>query len=266
MEKYEIAVEKFINHMKYLENKHILGIILYGSYLTGYNHKDSDIDIHIITDLDSNEIYRGVYNSNNFKIEYFEKPISDIYQSIENDFETNENAYETIIGHGSIIFDRNGNIKKLREYVLNKYSNPLPPLSGDDAKEMAVIIDNRIIKLKNMLESNRPDFNSYYYLTVEKIRKFYSRVCGCPNIPVDKAHRIYTDKRYRELFCKEQIPDKRFINMYFKAIDNNNLTNEEKYKIIKQLYNYSIRNLDINPNNYRILIKSRNNLFNKNHE
>lgn len=43
-------------------------------------------------------------------------------------------------------------------------------------------------------------------------------------------------------------------------------TNEEKMEIITELYNYATRKLEINPNNYRIIIKSRNNPMNRNHE
>lgn len=179
MEKYQRAVYNFIDKMGYLENEHVLGIIVYGSYVTGYNHKYSDIDMHIIRDNSDDKIYRGVLDVDNFKIEYFEKPISDVYLSVENDFETNENVYLAIIGRGHVLFDRTGEIEKLRKYIIEKYSNPLPPLSGDDAKEMAVIIDNKIVKLQSMLENNRPEFVYYYYLVIEKIRKFYSRLCGC---------------------------------------------------------------------------------------
>ena len=265
MEKYQMAVSDFITKMNYLENNHVLGIIVYGSYVTGYNNKNSDIDMHIIKDNIDERLYRGVSNVDGFKIEYFEKPISDIYLSIENDFETNENAYLTIIGHGKILFDRTGDISKLQGYILEKYSQPLPALSGDDAKEIAVIIDNRMIKLRSMLENDKPEFIYNYYLIVEKIRKFYSRLCGCANIPVDKAFRIYTDKRYRESFCKSVIPDEEFLGMYFNAVTTTG-TNEEKMNIVTKLYNYVTRNLEINPNNYRILIKSRNNPMNRNHE
>ena len=134
MEKYQMAVSDFITKMNYLENNHVLGIIVYGSYVTGYNNKNSDIDMHIIKDDSDERLYRGVSNVDDFKIEYFEKPISDIYLSIKNDFETNENAYLTIIGHGKILFDRTGDIGKLQRYILEKYSQPLPALSGDDAK------------------------------------------------------------------------------------------------------------------------------------
>ena len=176
MEKYQIAVSNFIDEMNYLKNEQVLGIIVYGSYTTGYNHKDSDIDMHIIMDDNNDKLYRGVINIDGFKIEYFEKPISDIYLSIENDFETNENTYLAIIGYGNILFDKNGEIKKLRDYILEKYNKPLPPLSGDDAKEMSFIIDNRITKLKSMQENNRPEFIYNYYLVIEKNKKILFKI------------------------------------------------------------------------------------------
>ena len=265
MEKYQVATSNFIKFMNYLDNNHVLGIIVYGSYVTGYNNKNSDIDMHIIKDDSDERIFRGVSTVDGFKIEYFEKPISDVYLSIDNDFETNENAYLTIIGHGKILFDRFGDIDKLQSYILKKYSQPLPALSGDDAKEMAVIIDNRMIRLRSMLDNKKPEFNYNYYLVVEKIRKFYSRLCGCANIPVDKTFRIYTEKKYRESFCKSVIPDEKFLSIYFKAVTTTG-TNEEKMNLVTELYNYAIRNLEIDPNNYRILIKSRNNPMNRNHE
>lgn len=53
-------IEKFIADRKYLENKHVLGMFFYGSYLTGLNHKDSDIDLHIIfDDTDPKHLIRG---------------------------------------------------------------------------------------------------------------------------------------------------------------------------------------------------------------
>lgn len=260
-----MAVEKFINEMNYLSNSHVIGIVIYGSYITGYNNKKSDIDLHIIKNYNDSNIYRGVSTVDGFKIEYFEKPISDIYLSIEKDFLTNENAYLSIIGHGKIIFDSYDRIHDLQKYILKKYSQSLPPLSGDDAKEMAVIIDNRMEKLRLMAESNMPEFNFNYYLVIEKIRKFYSRICGCANIPFNKSFKLYTDKSYRESYCKSDIPDEKFINMYFKAATINGTT-EEKMKIIDELYNYATRNVNVDPNNYKILIKSRNNPINMNHE
>lgn len=265
MQEYLMAVSNFIDEMNYLGNNHVLGIIVYGSYVTGYSNEDSDVDVHIIMDDSDKNIYRGVSNSNGFKIEYFEKPISDIYLSIENDFVTNNNAYLAIIGLGKIIYDRNGEIEKLKHYILKKYSQPMPALSGDDAIEMAVIIDNKIKKLRAMFENNNPEFVYNYYLVIEKIRKFYSRLCGCGDIPVEKAFKIYTDEKYRESFGMSTVPDEEFLALFFDSV-NNTRNNEEKMDMVNKLYSYVTRNLEIDPNNYRILIKSRNNPLNRNHE
>ena len=46
----EDKILTFIDNMGYLNNRHVLGILFYGSYLTGLNTDNSDIDLHIIFD------------------------------------------------------------------------------------------------------------------------------------------------------------------------------------------------------------------------
>ena len=265
MEKYEEAILGFIDKHKYLRNKNVLGIVLYGSYLYGNNDELSDIDIHVIMADDVNKIVRGVDTIYGFKIEYFEKPISDLYKSCDNDFNTFGNALLPIIGKGRIIVDKKGEIKKLQDYVLEKYSEKLPGMDNMDAKEMAVILENRISKLSKLAKEKRIDFNHQYHLLIEKIRKFYSRQLGCADIPPIKAYKIYTDSKYRDDFCKSDIPDKEFLSVYFKAI-NYNGTHDKKMELIYELYTIATKNINIDPNNYRIYVKSRNDIFNNAHD
>lgn len=89
MEKIDVneVIKIFIQKMKYLENEHALGCFFYGSFLTGYNNSNSDIDLHIIFDnSDSKHLIRGNMHINGMRIEYFEKPINDLYLSINNDY------------------------------------------------------------------------------------------------------------------------------------------------------------------------------------
>ena len=44
----EDKILSFVQQMGYFDNEHVLGILFYGSYLTGVNTKNSDIDLHII--------------------------------------------------------------------------------------------------------------------------------------------------------------------------------------------------------------------------
>ena len=67
------AVYKFIKESGYLENPHVLGFTLYGSYTTGYWHSGSDVDMHIIMDntVSPKDIYRGSKEVDGFNIEFF---------------------------------------------------------------------------------------------------------------------------------------------------------------------------------------------------
>ena len=45
MEKARTTIQHFIEKMNYLENEHVLGVFFCGSYLSEFQHKNSDIDI-----------------------------------------------------------------------------------------------------------------------------------------------------------------------------------------------------------------------------
>ena len=256
-------IYKFIENMGYMENKNVLGCFFYGSFLTGYNNKNSDIDLHIVFDNeDSKHLIRGNKYVDDIKIEYFEKPIEDIYLSIDNDFNNQNNALLSIIGTSKIIFDKTGDLRKLQQYALDKFSNPLPPLDDEDAREYVSIINNRMEKLEKTCIGNNPYFYHLYHLTIEKIRKFYHRLNGMPEVQTSKVFRVYTDENYRKSFYKDNIPEQEFIDMYLDAICDNSLNKERKLKKVKDLFDYSKRNVSLG-NEYRILIKSRNGNYRK---
>ncbi len=263
MEEYKKAAIQFMKKMGYLDNPRVLGVILSGSYTTGYQHKGSDVDVHVVLKSGLIEritkkfkIYRGVQVVDGFKFEYFEKPIGEIYRSARMDFNTHNNALLPIVGCGQVIHSKSKELERLREYIKKVYSRPLPKLEGDDAKEAVAIIENRISKLKLMSARNIPEFDSEYYLIVEKIRKAVSRMCGCADIPSNKAIRLYTNKEYRDSFCKSLIPEQEFIDLYIKAITER-LTIEEKVAMVEGLYALMTKNMEFDPNDYRISIRSR---------
>lgn len=252
-------IKKFIVEMNYLGNEHVLGAFFYGSYLTGYNGKDSDIDLHIIFDnSDPKHLIRGNKYIDNMRIEYFEKPLNDLYLSIDNDYEKQNNALLSIIGTSKILFDRDGSLKKLQEYALKKFSKPLPPLELEDAREYVSILNNRMEKLKKAQEYDNPEFFHLYHLTIEKIRKFYHRLNGLPEVQTSKVFRVYTDENYRKSFYKEDIPEDEFVSMYLDAITDTGVDKKAKLEKLNQLFDYSKRKVPLNEKEYRILIKSHN--------
>lgn len=143
------TISRFINNMKYLENEHVLGAFFYGSYLTGYNESHSDIDMLIIFDNANPEhLIRGNTYIDGIRIEYFEKPINDVYLTIENDYNSQSNASLSIIGTSKILFDKDGSLNELQLYALEKFSNGLPPIDSETAREYVSILNNRMEKVR----------------------------------------------------------------------------------------------------------------------
>lgn len=258
MENYVSAIYEFINEMGYINNEHVLGVFFYGSYLTGLNHKKSDIDMHVVfDDYDENHLIRGVKYHRGMKIEYFEKPINDLYLSIDKDFENRNIAWLPIIGTSKIIFDKTGDLKKLQDYAKTKFEKPLPKLDDNTAKEYVSIINNRMEKLEKSLNENTPDFEHLYHLTIEKIRKFYHDINGLGRVNTSKVFRVYTDEKYRKSYSGYNNPEQEFIDLYIDAMTDISSSAEIRFEKVKNLYEYAKRNIYLDDE-YRILIKSRN--------
>ena len=254
MSKLNEIIYKFINEMNYSEDE-IIGIVVCGSFITGYATEKSDIDINVIKDDTSSELIRGVKTIDGYKFEYFEKPISDYYKELKVAPKNQKGALLPIIGYGEIIIDRDNIIQELKNQVLSVYNMPIPVLEGDALKEHLAIIDNRVIRLQESYNNNSMDFESIYYLLLERIRKFYSRKIGCYSIPPEKTVKVYSDLEYAKKYCGGSVPDQEFIDMYFKALKA--LTRTDKLAIINEIYDYSKKSIEFDPNNYRIHIKSR---------
>lgn len=254
----ENKILNFVYEMGYLNNEHVLGILLYGSYLTGFHGENSDIDLHIVFDNENpNHLIKGNKIIDGIKIEYFEKPINDLYLEIENGYFHQNNASFSIIGKGTIVFERENQLSLLQQYAINRFSSPMPCLSEEDTKEQVSILNNKLEKLRQLAETDSSYFEHLYHLTIEKIRRFYHNVMGIPRIETSKGFRLYTDEKYREAFCIHQIPEHFFIEMYFFAISNMNEDKIQKYHLLCKIYGFTKRNIVLDKD-YRILIKSRN--------
>ena len=189
-------------------------------------------------------------------MEYFEKPLKNLYGRAISDFNNQSNVLLSMIGHGKVLFDRNEEIKKLQDYILNLYSIPLKGLSDNEIYEQIAIINNQMIDLAKLGKINEEYFTHLYHQTVEKIRKFYYRKNGFPEIPTSKVLDFYRDDTYSNIIFKITPPIE-FIQIYYKCLDES-LSNEERLKIINNLYNYVKGEYSLNPKCNRVLIKSRN--------
>ena len=252
------AVKKFMEEMNYKDDEHFLGIIVYGSSLTGFNTKDSDIDLHVIFDnTDSNRLYRGKRFIENdgkvVEIEYFEKPIYEEYLMAENEFLHQDNAALSILGKGAIIYQKDETLAELQKYVLHKFKDDLPPLSIDEAREQISILDNKIQKLDNLLHEDSPYFYHFYHIVLEKMREVHHQIIGISQIATDKVPKIYTDTGYRESVCKTN-PSPDFVEEYLRLVTLGN-DKEQMLEDIKAFYVKVKHGIELGQE-YRIPIES----------
>lgn len=113
-------------------------------------------------------------------------------------------------------------------------------------------------KLQKAYEDDSPYFFHLYHLTLEKIRKFHHRLNGLPKVQTSKVFRVYTDENYRKSFYKENIPEPEFVSLYLDAITDTSVDKAKKLSKVIQLFEYSKRKVELNEEEYRIIIRSRN--------
>lgn len=258
MEKYLKIINKFIEKMNYRNNSHYLGVYFYGSSLTGFNNDDSDIDLHVIfDDSDNTHIYRGVCYIDGFKIEYFEKCISDLYLSVKNDIKEMNGSWYSMLGTSKIIEDKNDKLLELKKYTLAVYSKGLPKMDNQDIMEKISIIDNRMKRLKKLSLDNTTNFYSLYYITIEKIRRFYHSINGLPKINTSKIYRVYKCDEYRKSYFPGEFVSDEFKKLYFDLIETEERDKKVLFGKLEKFYDYvkDGRKLD---SEFRLKIKSRN--------
>lgn len=240
--------------MGYQNNPDLLGIIFYGSFINGNFHDKSDIDLHIIMTNESNVNFRGTQIVNGFKIEYFEKTIGELYETVDTQYETQNDAPVTMFLDGLVVLNKSNEIDVFRQYIANKFKNGLPKMDHDDIIDNLVLIESRLVAMKDFYEAKNFDaFYLLFYNTLERIRKVYTRMMQKSYIPDHKIYILYTSKEYLTNYHKT-IPEEEFVRMYLETLDIG-LSIEERLDKILELYEYSFRNIRHNSNDYRIRVK-----------
>mgnify|MGYP003311885331 CR=1 FL=1 len=66
-------------------------------------------------------------------------------------------------------------------------------------------------------------FYSLFYITVEKIRRFYHSIHGFPKINTSKIYKVYKDDEYRKSYFPFDFVSDEFKNLYLSIIENKDL-------------------------------------------
>lgn len=250
--KIKNVIYNFLESMGYLKNSDIEGIIFYGSYQTNTNTENSDIDLIIVYNDNSNkEDVKGYRNFSGYKFEYFERKLKNLYNRVNRDYDNFEDTLLSVIGYGEILVDKNKEIEKLKSFVLDKYRYGLPKLNENDKLYYGKALQKSIENLDFMNKNNNPYFKIYYALTLDKIRDYYNKLYGFSNMSTSKVYKLYTDEKMKVVQHKI-MPEDKFIKLYIDCIK------DIKYENIVTLYEYSIKNFSNKIDFYNIRLKLGN--------
>ena len=111
----KLIVEKFLKESIYpniLDKDNLLGVLVYGSSLTGFSSKNSDIDLLVILN-EAEDTIRGVQIFEEKKIEYFIKPIEKFLSESVSFTKRNCPSHVALEQNAYILYDKGDFIKNI---------------------------------------------------------------------------------------------------------------------------------------------------------
>ena len=249
MEKWELVIEKFLE--QYKNEDYFLGAILTGSYATGNNDVNSDIDIFIVTKDSTTWRERGNKLIDGYLIEYFINPVRQVLKEFEEGFIDNGIATTLIFAGSKILYDKDGTIEKLVNRAKNDLNKDLEPIPLFKWKMNCYTVWHSFYELNSKYIKNE-DIDFTYNIFLNDIINSYFLNREIPLLPIHKIERILTDEEYRKKYNVRKLPDDLFIEKLLRCFNEKDYN--KKFNYAKDLYDYYMKqnsNFDINNFSFR---------------
>ena len=234
IEKWKLALKEFLK--KYEEDDDVIGALLCGSYASGNQTEDSDIDVYLVLKNECNYRERGNVDSNSYLMEYFMNPVWKIKEDMKEEFNENKLGTINMFAYGKIIYDLDGSVKELQDLALEYIDRPFKNIISSKLDSNNYHLWDLLDELKVSLKEERLDFNKIYYMLLNDVYDVYAEYLGVQKLPKTKIYKILTDEEYRKKYHVFKLPEDEFINLYLKCY---NLDKPDRmYKNIEELINY----------------------------
>lgn len=242
------ALNKFLE--QYKNEEWFLGAILTGSYATGNNNDNSDIDLYIVTTDETQWRERGNKLVDGYLIEYFMNPVHKILSYFEE--ETKMYAMSTIgmFVNGKILIDKNGIVEKISSIAKEKINSSLEPVDEFKVKMNCYHVWDGFDELDSKYKNNE-DIDYVYYMFLQKIIDSYFYNKQIPLMSHSKIEKILTNEEYRNKYNIKKLPDPTFCNLLINCFKEKDY--DRKYECAKEIYNYFLsQHLDFDINNFEL--------------
>lgn len=235
MQKWEKALDKFMQ--RYINKPWFEGAVLCGSYASGNQNKFSDIDVAIIASNDIGWQEKSNCYIDGFLMEYTINPIYKNQEYMKSGFENNAMINQNMFAYGKILYDKNGEIKKLRQQSLRELKKPFKPKSKYTNDFMKYHLWDMYDELKS-LHTDGYHTDLMYWTLVNNLITAYANFNRLWQLPKAKIEKFLTNPEFAKRYHAQRLPDKKFTNLLMAVF---NAKQHEKMPAIDKLYNYVMK-------------------------
>lgn len=244
MEKWQLAIENFLNNYK--NEDYFVGAILTGSYATGNQNINSDIDIYIITNNDTTWRERGNKLVDGYLIEYFINPIKKINDYMEKEAKDYHISTTRIFANGKILIDKTGEVATLINQAKDFLNKNFEDLDDYTYKMNCYGVWDGFDELEEKYK-RKEDIDFSYYMFIEQIINSYFQNSKLASVPLNKIEYILKNETYRNRYNVKQLPNKEFIDLLLNCLNEKDY--DKKFICAKNIYEYfkdTFNDFDIN--------------------
>ena len=248
MNNWENALNKFLN--QYKDEDYFLGAILTGSYATGNNTPNSDIDVFIVTKDSTTWRERGNKLIDGYLIEYFINPVRQVLNEFEEGFINNGIATTRIFLGSKILYDKDGTIEKLINIAKENINREIEPLPEFKKKMNNYTIWQSFYELTSKYE-RKEDIDFTYNIYLNNIIESYFLNKQIPLLPIHKIEKMLINEEYRKRYNVNKLPEDEFVNKLLNCFNEKDYN--KRYEYAKELYNYYMeQNNDFDINDFSL--------------
>lgn len=247
---YKTALNKFL--AEYRKEDTYLGSILTGSYATGNNNQNSDIDVYIILNNDVTWRERGNKLVDGYMIEYFVNPKRRVLSYFEDELKTYHISSTMMFVNGQIIEDKNNEVEELITLAKNNIKNldSFGELSDFKYNSNCYSVWDGFDELEVKYNDNE-DIDLSYYIFIQRVIDGYFYNKKIPSLPLNKLEKIFKDETYRNKYNILKLPKQEFIDLILKCLNEKDY--HKKYNCAKDLYEFFKNECnDFDINNYAL--------------
>ena len=248
MNNWENALNKFLN--QYKDEDYFLGAILTGSYATGNNTPNSDIDVFIVTKDSTTWRERGNKLIDGYLIEYFINPVRQVLNEFEEGFINNGIATTRIFLGSKILYDKDGTIEKLINIAKENINREIEPLPEFKKKMNNYTIWHSFYELTSKYE-RKEDIDFTYNIYLNNIIESYFLNKQIPFLPIHKIEKMLINEEYRKRYNINKLPNEEFVKKLLNCFNEKDY--DKRYKYAKELYDYYMNeNSDFDINDFSL--------------